>query len=256
MYIGYSLTAFRLFLVLVFSLTLLACSSKKNHIVKKIPQRFIDRPYTLPEGADSWRVDHYIREVVDAVSSTESGSSGEGRDTLTNPFNFQFSITDDLSYVITPLPLGLRYQAHRDEISTLGITVATLIALNTAEVEYKYKTTRDVAITLGADYFRSDFISDSKSTGTSIGLMYQVNDLMALQVGYGRTKREESGGIFQDLFGSSNLVTVDYYSRYEVDMYYVLNRKWELSVSFQETVYDKVLVDKFQMLIFGLSHYY
>lgn len=94
-----------------------ACSTSK--VLEDYPKRWIDRPYTLPEGLANWK-------TVWIFASDQENGRDENRRTFFYPFVWEHALTEKWTLVWSPMPLEARYQIRQTKDRTTGISMNLL----------------------------------------------------------------------------------------------------------------------------------
>lgn len=245
----------KLSLIVISVIMFSGCSPKSAKIVKKIPQRYIDRPYTLPTGNNSWTASALQRHT--SYTDTAEFAASDEKDFLLNPLGWENPISDNVSVEITPLP-GIRYQVLKTDNSWLGARLDTVLFVTMAEIQYHYKLSENIALVPQLNYIDSDFIFATGSQQTAgFNLIYQANDSVAIIAGVERARQEIEDDFFSSFFGSASPeIDIDYLTVVKLGFNYYLNKSWDVSVSWRETTYDEITEDKLQHLVLETRYFY
>lgn len=221
---------FMMGLGLIFLIFITGCASRGIQL-EKYPKEHIDRPYTLPKGVYTWEIAtlSYI-----PIKSSQSNSS------LVHPLNWRSALSDNVSLLFTPLPLGLSYQILHNDNHRLGATAVYLFYSSSASLSYQYRIGKNWAIRTGLDYFsRSDIDWNDEAKGTSaiLGLLYQANNRLSLEpwVSKSRITEFQNRYIFSN-YGADVLVTQNAYESitYGLSALYAIGRQWDVTMNLSQ----------------------
>lgn len=218
-----------LFLALALVFALISCATVGD--IEKLPRRQIDRPYTLPSGLDSWG-------MVSLLTGTEYSTGQKYGTAVVAPF-WQQSLSDKVSLLWVPLPLGLRVEAYRNESHRLGFDITLgfgssslygSVFYPSLGLEYLYKFDSNWALVTEGNYnpeFRSRDSATFYNRNLHIGLVKQFESFWALKFLVG-------AGV-----DATSLDTLDYFSLLRREVPYSsailgtsisLSKQWDLFV--------------------------
>src|SRR4051812_43675078 len=92
--------------------TLAGCASGPE--LEKYPRSLIDRPYTLPHGADAWLMPGVL------LVSRDADGTNHFIPPIGIPLGWKQSLSDDWQLSWSPLPLALSHQISHDDSGYLG----------------------------------------------------------------------------------------------------------------------------------------
>ncbi len=154
----------------------------------EFPQRFIDQPYTLPEGVDVWG------SVGGIYYERDNGFENSFLVPIPIPLYWEHSINKNLTLEIPLLPVGLRWKIQSDENTELGLNLSWgfgygstsgFSAYPNAGLFYKKFLSHDQAIivmpNVGYNYSDKDDNRNYVRTSLLLGFVYQLNNEHALQ---------------------------------------------------------------------------
>ena len=217
-------------LCLIFLIFITGCASRGTQL-DKYPMEHIDRPYTLPKGVHTWEIAtlSYI-----PIKSSQSNSS------LVHPLIWRSALSDNVSLLFTPLPLGLSYQILHNDTHRLGTTVVYLFYSSSASISYQYRLGNNWAIRTGFDYFnRSDLDGNDEEKGTSVilGLLYQAGSRLSLEpwVSKARIIEFQNRYIFSNYGTDVEVTRYPYESiTYGLSALYTIGRQWDVTMNLSQ----------------------
>lgn len=239
-------------LCLVFLIFITGCASRGTQL-EKYPMEHIDRPYTLPKGVYTWEIAtlSYL-----PIKSSQSNSS------LVHPLIWRSALSDNVSLLFTPLPLGFSYQIWRNDTHRLGATAVYLFYSSSANLSYQYRIGENWAIRTSLDYFkRSDLFWDDEVKGTSaiLGLLYQAGSRLSLEpwVSKSRITEFQNRYIFSN-YGTNVEVTQYPYESitYGLSALYAIGRQWDVTMNLSQNYIAKYDHKSSLQLGLRLIHYW
>ncbi len=218
-------------LLILFCLFLGAGCASKTNLAEKYPLSEIDRPYTLPYSVDSWNI--WLIPVENSV--------------LPHPLIWEMSLSDDFSVVWVPLPLGIKWQIHREEKHRLGASAMYLLLGGTADVDYRYRLAQDWALNLNYNVSEFDTLILKIHLSTfSAGPLYQFTQKFAGKISFSKFSGYVSAGILTNAilssFGSVTSNSRTYFDGEgaNLDLYYSFNHQWNLNLGISMMNIDSV----------------
>jgi hypothetical protein len=158
-----------------------ACAARTA--LNEYPRAVIDRPFTLPDGVDSWHLGVSGSYGRDDFSST--GAVGV-------PLGWTISLSDDWNLNLSPLPLGISHQFLRTDDQWLGASLNLglgggskgLLVAPSLGVAHRIRVARTLAWST-AVYGRGSRWTDQSAWGWSAtiagGPLWQVTEKFSLQ---------------------------------------------------------------------------
>jgi hypothetical protein len=174
-------------------------------LVDAYPSREIDRPYTLPDGMKSYGI--LATAWTDAKDNSEEEAKASNRAFL-NPFYWETPVTDNLSVVWWPLPLGLKWQIAKDSDDRLGFSFMTAILASKYELAYRRHIAKDHALELSAHGFNYNLVFiEGRESYLRLGYLWQINDEHYLKAGIAPGRVNGDSKFFESLFEAAGVVT-------------------------------------------------
>jgi hypothetical protein len=152
------------------------------------PKRYIDQPYTLPEGIDIWG------SVGGVFYEKSNGKEYSWPLPVPIPLYWEHSLNENLTLEIPALPIGLRWKITSDSTSEMGLhiswgfgygTSSGLSLFPSASMFYKILIDKDHAFTLsphiGYSYYGRNTEKNYFNEALTFGYLIQLNDANAIQ---------------------------------------------------------------------------
>lgn len=242
----------KLFLVFIF-LALAACSTPGQKM-PEYPQRWIDRPYTLP--ANLMKFSAQVGFQRQAVSSKEYSITGKAEAVnYTIPIlDYEAGINDDVTYSAL---LGLKWRIYSDEKHSVGINAWTLLLWSTLSVDYWYRVSESVSL---RPYYRAShlnlFVIETTTSIPGLEVLFQVTDNWGLSTYYQRG-RYKTRSEFVELIVNGITKSNDFnteltgtVSEFGLATVYSLNPHWDLR---GQTGYARYDLDPLRLHSFSIA---
>lgn len=152
------------------------------------PQRYIDQPYTLPDGIDTWG------SVGTLFYERSKGQDYSWPYPIPIPLYWEHSLNENLTLEIPVLPLGLRWKIASDKTSEMGLhfswgfgygSSSGLNLFPSAALFYKILQDNDHAYILSPSISYSFYGRNSDNSyfngSLALGYLIQLNDTNAIQ---------------------------------------------------------------------------
>lgn len=224
--------------ILLVGLAAVVSGCAAREIVDNYPLREIDRPYTLPFGMKSWGIQAGAWSEGDDPDTVGEESTGRG---FVNPFLWETPVSDKVSVVWWPLPLGLKWQITKDKNDRVGLTVIPALFYNWAELAYRRHFQPNHAFEISYEGLEYDFIFfEGSERKIRLGYLWQFNDEQYFKLGAAPGVLRGDSDFFESIFEGIGTSTGDLQYEvkamtFDVGWGYRLSKQWNLDLDYIRT---------------------